>query len=213
MRKKLLCIILAVITLAMLTSVVIAASNDIDHAKTPKNLNAERSEILHSRHAAHPGDEICKYCCEYWESFDEENEKVWSEETAKAFIDAFSACETDEEAALVISDFFDIPLEDINMEDFYSGDKRPGSTKDYYCPPHTDYIAGSCMGDHFNLSGCTVWCRRLAVCGLCRKKSTQIIVSYPEECHDWSVGWCGQTCKRCGKIELFHAPGGCWYCS
>lgn len=31
--------------------------------------------------------------------------------------------------------------------------------------------------------------------------------------HDWSVGWCGQTCKTCNIVEMFHEDGGCWYCS
>ena len=31
--------------------------------------------------------------------------------------------------------------------------------------------------------------------------------------HDWSVGWCGQTCMECDIVQMFHEDGGCWYCS
>ena len=30
--------------------------------------------------------------------------------------------------------------------------------------------------------------------------------------HNWSVGWCAQTCKECGIVEKLHEDGGCWYC-
>ena len=47
-------------------------------------------------------------------------------------------------------------------------------------------------------------------CNMNPESRTGEITTIP---HDWSVGWCGQTCNECGIVEMFHEEGGCWYCS
>lgn len=72
------------------------------------------------------------------------------------------------------------------------------------------YLAAECQGNHYGQSGCSVWCVRPEMCMYCHATAQ---VTVQEESHTWSVGWCGQTCSVCGKIEMFHEEGGCWFCS
>ena len=70
-----------------------------------------------------------------------------------------------------------------------------------------------CTGNHGSPgNNCMRYCNRVIVCQY-SPCTWSDIVSVSEEAHSWSVGWCGQTCTVCKKIELFHLPGGCWYCS
>lgn len=72
------------------------------------------------------------------------------------------------------------------------------------------YLAAECQGNHYGQSDCEVWCVRPEMCMYCHAKAE---VTVREEAHTWSVGWCEQTCTVCGKIEMFHEEGGCWFCS
>lgn len=50
-------------------------------------------------------------------------------------------------------------------------------------------------------------------CATCFNNPESVILDPEPIPHDWSVGWCGQTCMECGIVEMFHEEGGCWYCS
>jgi len=71
------------------------------------------------------------------------------------------------------------------------------------------FYSGGCVGSHASAGTCRVHCLQTVKCSFCPE-------SYPfltqHDSHNWSVGWCGQTCKTCGLIQLFHPPGGCFYC-
>ena len=74
------------------------------------------------------------------------------------------------------------------------------------CPPHTTFqttlnIQDGCITYHYNALVCT----KCAV-------PIMMALQGSSGSHSWSVGWCGQTCTSCGKVEMFHLPSGCWYC-
>lgn len=77
----------------------------------------------------------------------------------------------------------------------------------FFCEHH--FITLPCENDHCGGSGCSVWCIRVFTCEHCHVSYTS---SIQETNHVWSEGWCGQACRTCGLVDLFHQPGGCWYC-
>ena len=63
---------------------------------------------------------------------------------------------------------------------------------------------------HFIIGPCYVLCYARITCGICGESYMQID---QHDNHSWSTGWCGRTCTACGRVEIFHPPGGCWFCS
>lgn len=126
------------------------------------------------------------------------------------FVEEFANASSEEELVKLITDYADVSIEEAQV--LYAeipNAELNGFWDQLFCD-HT-YLAASCQGAHGEVVNCEVWCTRTAVCMFNCGSVTEVMVREPA--HDWSVGWCGQTCKTCGLLEIFHEDGGCWYCS
>jgi len=128
------------------------------------------------------------------------HEEPMNEDELKSFIDEYTGVSTDslEEATKIATELMGFSIER----------KIDDQQLSIFCK-HPDVVIFPCTGSHSG-SGCTVTCKRTVVCYYACGWSSD--TRYEESSHSWSAGWCGQTCTRCGKIELFHSAGGCWYC-
>ena len=135
--------------------------------------------------------------------------KVQNKTSNREFVKRFNEVSSDDEMVDFLAEFTGISADKIDLDEIKRGiSQHTARTAAANCTHYN--ITGSCQGDHYNQDGCTVLCIRFQVCYYCGDEATTAI---PETVHSWSEGWCGRTCTVCGTIEMFHEPGGCWYCS
>ncbi|GHV14081.1 hypothetical protein FACS1894219_09700 [Clostridia bacterium] len=143
---------------------------------------------------------------------------------------------TDDEMRSFIAKYSGIPVEDVDLESMRNSAEQSQNVINEYSDVLFPALENSetetigdvdesivslfcdhyllllpCQGKHSSASNCNVFCERIVICILsgCGYKTT---IGVTEVSHTWSVGWCGQTCRKCSRIELFHAPGGCSHC-
>ena len=114
---------------------------------------------------------------------------------------------SEEELEKVIAEFMAI-LSDSGFID--SAEDAYQEALNWWCS-HPVWTMGPCQGIHAGGSGCFVNCLRTLTCSNMACNATSA-VSMSCVSHSWSTGWCGRTCTRCGIVEWFHGPGGCWFC-
>jgi len=174
----------------------------------------------------------CLYSCEHSINIisGSYGEPTIYEEDWQYFLDKYMEISSEEEIIILISKLYGIPVEDFDFDfDFIcscNSVTEPLNEDDLkffreeggcIASPNGehDLLVAPCSGNHGSPnSNCMRFCTRSQVClyyihGCNFNNPTNVY----ETAHTWSVGWCGQTCKICGLIQLFHAPGGCWYCS
>lgn len=117
---------------------------------------------------------------------------------------------SDEELKNLIAERYGISPSEVDLDALRADAELNGDWEQLLC--QHSYLLGSCQGDHISTgTACEFSCKRQAACMYrCGSKFEIVLI---ETVHTWSEGWCGRTCRICGLIELFHEPGGCWFCS
>ena len=126
----------------------------------------------------------------------------------ETFVKEYSEISSREDMIGFIAKYANVSSSDAELIMNKSAAEFNGSLDQLFC--NHSYLAGSCEGDHYGRNNCMVWCIRTAACMHRCGAVTEVTIH--ETDHNWSVGWCGQTCKDCGLVEMFHESGGCWYC-